>query len=391
MNAVNILILTLLGLLVGCTVVSGNSNDPSELWYLQEEVSVCTIGADLAPVSLSPNCPLQIQKLCHTSIFVPHLIDPHCDALVGPSSELEPHAFRHKILMHRNSSSQQLPQVFFFSSSSHSSHHDSMFESAAQGLCEVCRKIILWKTIQKKYLVPPNLVNDYNLECQSRDHDFTQYGQRQILRSIDWHGHLNSPPFFLEVGAFSGLRWSNTIDLEFHGWTGLLIEANPQLFTQLLSVNRKAWSINVCLSSGTEPSMEEFEFAGAIGGVVKHFYVPHVGRIQSERRSTGKQPVPCFPLVEILKAMGQKTIDFFSLDVEGGEKAIMKSIDWKQVSIRVLCMEADYKDPERFDIVDPFMDYMGRRAGDEWWRTKSEPMITLPFPPDPDRKAARNH
>ena len=59
--------------------------------------------------------------------------------------------------------------------------------------------------------------------------------------------------FFIECGALDGERSSNTIYLEqMYGWTGLLIEADPYFYTQLMGKNRKAWSINTCLSPGTQ-------------------------------------------------------------------------------------------------------------------------------------------
>jgi len=55
--------------------------------------------------------------------------------------------------------------------------------------------------------------------------------------------------FFVECGALDGERSSNTLYLERDlGWTGLLIEADPYFYTQLLGHNRNVWSINACLS-----------------------------------------------------------------------------------------------------------------------------------------------
>lgn len=53
----------------------------------------------------------------------------------------------------------------------------------------------------------------------------------------------------MECGALNGEYMSNTIDLERKfNWSGMLIEANPETFKSLLSRNRKAWTLPVCLS-----------------------------------------------------------------------------------------------------------------------------------------------
>ena len=45
--------------------------------------------------------------------------------------------------------------------------------------------------------------------------------------------------------------------------------------------------------------------------------------------------VQCFPLYSILLAQGRTNIDFFSLDVEGHELAVLKTIPWNKVNVTV--------------------------------------------------------
>ena len=45
--------------------------------------------------------------------------------------------------------------------------------------------------------------------------------------------------------------------------------------------------------------------------------------------------VTCIPLYTILLALGNPTVDFFSLDVEGAELDILKTIPWSKVRIKV--------------------------------------------------------
>ena len=44
----------------------------------------------------------------------------------------------------------------------------------------------------------------------------------------------------------------------------------------------------------------------------------------------------CLPLYSILLAMGNPTVDYFSLDVEGAELSILQAIPWDKVDIKVL-------------------------------------------------------
>ena len=46
--------------------------------------------------------------------------------------------------------------------------------------------------------------------------------------------------------------------------------------------------------------------------------------------------VQCFPLYSVLLASNRTTIDYFSLDVEGFEIKILKTIPWDKVEIKVV-------------------------------------------------------
>ncbi len=56
---------------------------------------------------------------------------------------------------------------------------------------------------------------------------------------------------------------------------------------------------------------------------------------QSELDNGKLANVQCFPLYSILLAHGQNWVDFFSLDVEGHELQVLKTIPWHKVNITV--------------------------------------------------------
>lgn len=43
----------------------------------------------------------------------------------------------------------------------------------------------------------------------------------------------------------------------------------------------------------------------------------------------------CFPLYAILSALNLTTVDYFSLDIEGAELDVLKTIPWENVLIKV--------------------------------------------------------
>jgi hypothetical protein len=49
-------------------------------------------------------------------------------------------------------------------------------------------------------------------------------------------------------------------------------------------------------------------------------------------------------------ALGFSSIDFFSLDVEGGEALVLQTFDWR-VPVKLWLVELDGNDPRRNDVV----------------------------------------
>ena len=55
---------------------------------------------------------------------------------------------------------------------------------------------------------------------------------------------------------------------------------------------------------------------------------------RTEEKRWGKTiTAQCFPLQSVLVALGNPIVDYFSLDVEGSEFPILKSLDWENVNI----------------------------------------------------------
>lgn len=123
-----------------------------------------------------------------------------------------------------------------------------------------------------------------------------------------------------------------------YGWTGLLVEAHPFYYPLGLKVGRKAWAAPVCL--GTErrphfsPFLEEPE-EGLMGGLVPD----RVGVYDQEQGKVPTYKLQCYPLYSLLKAVGSPTVNLFSLDIEGAEYQVLRTVPWDKVDIEVLLIE----------------------------------------------------
>jgi len=170
-----------------------------------------------------------------------------------------------------------------------------------------------------------------------------QFGQPSIVDNIlaQMEGG-----FYIECGAHNGELFSNSLFFELHrNWTGLLIEPNVEVFTQLLQKNRNAYHINACLSGSHQLQMAKFEMNAKSSVLSKILNVSDAKGIKNEdKRGTN---VICVPLYSLLLSIGNPTVDFFSFDVEGAEIGILESIPWENVKIRVMLIEVTKVDRKR--------------------------------------------
>jgi len=208
--------------------------------------------------------------------------------------------------------------------------------------------------IVKGHLEPPsphdvayNFV-DINPVSVSREKLLGQWGQVEKVEAL-FKGKQNG--FFIEAGALDGERLSNTLLFELiHKWTGLLVEANPDTYATLRTKRRRAHSINSCLSPHPYPKKVQFELVDSGSGILgKDTHNP----LQVNETSNRAQMVSsqCFPIYSILLALGNPTVDYFSLDVEGVEDGILESIPWDKVDIKVLTVEYAHTDTDTVNAV----------------------------------------
>ena len=182
--------------------------------------------------------------------------------------------------------------------------------------------------------------------CSFLYHEGVRYnsanGEDKFVDNSFFRGLMGG--FFLEMGAWDGIRKSNSLSFEiFYKWKGVLIEANPINFQKVVK-NRPWGSINV--EAVVCHAGESVEFAGK----------ENTGRI-SHKVNGGSQP--CTPLQHILDIHNIRHIDFFSLDVEGAEMAVLETIDFRGTSISVFMIEVHAPFVDEASVVAAFLSKHG--------------------------------
>jgi len=219
-------------------------------------------------------------------------------------------------------------------------------------LIEILKNEYLLPPPPKKFAMPKNML-DLN----------GQIGQPKFVNNKIFKNKVKKG-FYVEAGAYDGQKFSNSLFYEVEkGWDGLLVEAHPEAFARMKKRKRKAWKLGNCLSTKTTPEIVDFDAAGLLGGIIHEDLKPggdmsqdpeevakkllgasaisNVGFLGDEyERKTVKSL--CFPLYSILLALENPTVHYLSLDVEGSEFPILKTIPFDKVDIKVLDVEINH-------------------------------------------------
>lgn len=180
---------------------------------------------------------------------------------------------------------------------------------------------------------------------------FSQWGVDRLMNILFFKNKKNG--IFVDIGANNGKEINNTYYYEkILNWTGLCFEPNPFVYKKLLE-NRSCICYNACIFN--EMKILDFtilndEKIDALSGITEKYNKKHITRIENEIRNSGL----INPYIHInsfashlqwfLDAHHIKNIDFLSVDVEGSEFEVLKSIDFDKTNVDIIAFEDNYRE-----------------------------------------------
>lgn len=162
---------------------------------------------------------------------------------------------------------------------------------------------------------------------------FSQSGQDRIL---DLYFLGNHHGVFVDVGSYDGISGSNTLFFEiYRQWSGLCIEPSLNQHQQGAGF-RRARCLNVAI--GPEPGWADFlEITSGytmMSGLIDTY---HPSILEGVRTHPNHHEVihrvPVRTLEDVLTQEGINTVDLVSLDIEGGELAVLETFPFERFEI----------------------------------------------------------
>lgn len=182
---------------------------------------------------------------------------------------------------------------------------------------------------------------------------YSQFEQDKIVYENYFLNKTNG--YFVDIGAHDGETFSNSKFFEELGWTGVCVEPNPKVF-KILSSTRKCKCVMKAVADrvGTAQFFQIIEGADMLSGLVDEFSQNGIKNIYSNLEDKNKG----FDYIDVEldlfdNIVDQIEIDFLSLDTEGNELKILKTIDFDKYSIKIITLENNEYDSRFIDFLTP--------------------------------------
>ena len=158
--------------------------------------------------------------------------------------------------------------------------------------------------------------------------------------------NLSYQPTFVEIGAADGIENSNSLYLEEGlGWSGLLVEPNP-LYRSRLMKNRPKSKVDFRAAADCN-GVADFVLAEQFSS-----FATHAGSdLHSAKRRGPKVQVETVPTEKLFQDNDVPSfVDFLSIDTEGSELQILKSIDFETRKFGMIAVEHNFVEQRRAEI-----------------------------------------
>ena len=189
----------------------------------------------------------------------------------------------------------------------------------------------------------------------------SQDNQDKYLETNIFKGYKNG--IYVDVGAHDGVTINNTLYFEKNNnWTGINIEPLKKVFDKLVSNRPTNINLNcaVCNNDGETEFICNTGYTEMISGIKDTFDNRHFQRLENENRQMGSTTeiikVNTNKLETIFDKNNISKVNYLSIDVEGAEFEVIKSINFDKVFIDVIGFENNYDDTSK-----PIINYLKQK------------------------------
>jgi len=149
-----------------------------------------------------------------------------------------------------------------------------------------------------------------------------------------------SQGMYLDIGCFEPITYSNTYHFYLRGWSGIVVDPNPELAEKFKKIRPKDTFVNVGISQNP--------------GILKYYMLPRkmssmntfdYGFLEEKNLTNYIEKEIEVPLLRVEDLVQeyklQGKIDFMDVDVEGLDYQVLMSNDWNSFRPTIVMVETD--------------------------------------------------
>lgn len=155
--------------------------------------------------------------------------------------------------------------------------------------------------------------------------------------------------YYVEIGASDGIELSNTYLLEINNWKGICVEPIPTRYDKLIQNRPNAICYNKAVyhTSDLEVLFTISNRYDLLSGVTDYL-TTYKDLVMFDHTDILVQTKTLNDI--LIDAKAPSFIEYLSVDTEGTELEILKSVDLKKYKFGIIDVEHNYEEPRRSDI-----------------------------------------
>lgn len=165
----------------------------------------------------------------------------------------------------------------------------------------------------------------------------SQFGEDKFLMDLFKKEYKGK---YLDLGCFHPTKHNNTYLLYKNGWRGINIDLNPLTIELFNFMRPQDTNLNLAISNDNNEKnlyfIDELNTQNTLDENQLLFLKEH-HKIKEEEII--KKRIKTKKLDHILNEQKFDEIDFMNIDIEGHELDVIKTIDFKKIKVRYICLE----------------------------------------------------
>lgn len=167
-------------------------------------------------------------------------------------------------------------------------------------------------------------------------HSNSQFGEDMVIRSLLDNAQRG---FYVDIGSFHPVYYSNTYYFYCRGWKGVNVDANPKSLELFKALRPRDINVEACIHPKVNSTTTFYDFENPAFNTCDSTMAELA--LSKGVKLIGKRNLHTMTITECLDKYVPKdiTIDLLSIDVEGLDEQILETNDWRRYRPTILVFE----------------------------------------------------